>query len=612
MTGDAVAALLTIEITDEEGVFAVRQVGRRVAAEVGLPYQDQVRVATALSEAGRTLYACSDRVSVAFGLDRGHRSVPGGAGGRPPAEERPGLLIELDLVPRDGMDGAAECEAAISRLLSLVEREATEEGVRVRLRKDLPPGAEPLGDAELRRLRDRLARLRPVPALEELRTQNAELIAALADLQRQQEELRALNAELEATNEGVMALYNEISEELEETNRGVVALYAELEEKSDQLQEAGEVKNRFWATVSHELRTPVNGVIGLVRLLLDPAADPLTAEQRQQITLIGDTGGTMLALVNELLDMAKAERGRLEPLRNPVRVPALLDELSELMSPMAEQAGLTLTVDAAGAPPVVVTDAEMLTRILRNLVSNGLKFTAEGGVRVSARTAPGRVEFAVSDTGPGIAPADQPRLFEEFYRVPGSEAGGTGLGLPYALRLARALGGDLFLDSAVGEGTTVTLRLPPYESLTALGLGHVLIADDDAATRRVLRGLVEEAAGRVTEVSGGRAALDAAAADPPDVVLLDLRMPGMDGYDVLARLPRGVPVVLVTSSDVTARGQGGHADPRLRRAGAVLGKDRIAPETLAEAVRLARDAARTPNGRADEPGDTEGGGGRRP
>ncbi|TDD38851.1 response regulator [Actinomadura sp. KC06] len=590
MTAGASGELLRIEITDEDGVFAVRQVGRRVAAEVGLPYQDQVRVATALSEAGRELYACSGRVSVDFVLDRG----------RPP-----GLVIELDLVPRTSMDGAAECEAAISRLLSRVEHEDTGDGVRVRLRKDLPAGAEPPpGDAELR---DRLGRLTPVPALEELRTQNSDLIAALADLQRQQEELRSLNTELEATNEGVMALYTEISEELEETNRGVVALYAELEEKSDQLQELGEAKNRFWASVSHELRTPVNSVIGLVRLLLDPAAEPLTAEQRQQITLIGDTGETMLALVNELLDMAKAERGGLEPRRAPVRVPALLDELSELLRPMAEQAGLTLTVDAAAAPPVVVTDAEMLTRILRNLVSNGVKFTAEGGVRVAARAVPGHIEFVVSDTGPGIAPADQARLFEEFFRVPGSDAGGTGLGLPYARRLARALGGDLFVDSAVGEGTAVTLRLPPYESLDDLGPGHVLIADDDDVTRRVLRSLVEDAAGRVTETADGRAALESAAADPPDLVLLDLRMPGMDGYEVLARLPRNVPVVLVTSSDVSAEGSGAGGDPRLSRAGAVLSKDRLGPETLAEAVRTARQAVRAA-GTGDEARDTGDGG----
>ncbi|TDB87817.1 response regulator [Actinomadura sp. KC216] len=581
--GGAPGELLRIEITDEAGVFAVRQIGRRVAAEVGLPGQDQVRVATALSEAGRALYACSDRVSVAFVLDREHP---------------PGLVIELTLVPRTSMDGAAECEAAISRLLSRVEHEATEDGVRVRLRKNLPAGAEPPGDAGLR---DRLGRLRPVPALEELRTQNADLMAALEDVQRQREELQSLNTELEATNEGVMALYNELSEELEETNRGVVALYAELEEKSDQLQRLGEAKNRFWAAVSHELRTPMNSVIGLVRLLLDPAAEPLTAEQRQQITLIGDTAESMLALVNELLDIAKAERGGLEPRRAPVRVPALLDELSEQLRPMAEQAGLTLAVDAAAAPPVVVTDAEMLTRILRNLVSNGLKFTAEGGVRVAARAVPGHTEFVVSDTGPGIAPADQARIFEEFFRVPGSEAGGTGLGLPYALRLARALGGDLSVDSTVGEGTAVTLRLPPFEPLDALG--HVLIVDDDVPARRVLRGLVADAADRVTECADGRTAVECAAADPPDLVLLDLRMPGLDGYEVLTRLPRDVPVVVVTASDVTVQGPGPEpgagGDPRLGRAGGVLSKDRIGPETLAEAVRMAREAARPRDGGRD-------------
>lgn len=570
--GDGPEELLRFRIADEEGVFTVRRAGRQVAAAVGLDHQDQVRVATALSEAGRELFACSDGVSVAFVLDRG---------------PRPGLVIELDLVPQGSMDGAVRCQAAIARLLSLVEQEATDDGVRVRLRKDLPPGAGPFGDAELHDLRARLGPLRPVPALEELRTQNAELIAALEDLQRQQEELRSVNAELEETNQGVVALYNEISEELEETNRGVVALYADLEEKSDQLREAGEAKNRFWAAVSHELRTPVNGVIGLTRLLLDPAADPLTAEQRQQITLIGDTGGTLLRLVGELLDMARAERGALEPRPAPVRVSALLAELSELLSPMAEQAGLTLAVDAEAAPPVIVTDAEMLSSVLRNLVGNGLKYTPEGEVRVAARAAAGHTEFVVSDTGAGIPPADRERVFEEFYRVPGTKPGGTGLGLAYARRLAGALGGELVLDSVVGEGTTVTLRLPPYRSLGELGLGHVLIADDDAPTRRVLRGLVEDAAGRVTEAADGRAALDAAAADPPDLVLLDLRMPGADGYDVLARLPRDTPVVLVTSSEVAAGD-----DPRLARAGAVLGKGEIGPDTLADAVRRAK--ARNP------------------
>ncbi|MEO3828055.1 ATP-binding protein [Actinomadura sp. B10D3] len=555
MAGD----LLRMEIVDEHGVFAVRQAGRHVAAAVGLDHQDQVRVATALSEAGRQLYASAGRVSVVFRLDRGGR---------------PGLEVELDL-GRARPDRPPEALDAAARLMTLVEEDRTGDRDRVRLRKDLPSGAAPLADEDVAALRVRLRRLRPAPALEELRTQNAELLAAL-------EELRNLNAELETTNHGVMALYNEISEELEETNSGVVALHADLEEKSDQLRRAVEVKNRFWANISHELRTPVNGIIGLSRLLLDPAADPVTPEQRQQIILIGETGGTLLALVNELLDMARAEQGRLEPRPAPVNVPALLTHLAELMGPMAEQAGLTLSVDVSRAPPVIVTDPEMLSRILRNLVGNGLKFTAEGEVRLTAGATPRHTEFVVTDTGAGIPPGEQERVFEEFYRAPGGTARGTGLGLPYARHLAAALGGELFLESAEGEGTTVTLRLPPYRPLAELGLGHVLIVDDDDATRRLLRGLVEEAAERVSEAADGRVALAAVAADPPGLILLDLRMPEVDGVDVLAGLPPEPPVVLVTSADVAASD-----DPRLDRAGAVLAKDRIGPETLADAVRTA-------------------------
>lgn len=147
--GDGTEELLRFRIADEEGVFTVRRAGRRVAAAVGLDHQDQVRVATALSEAGRELFACSGSVSVAFVLDRG---------------PHPGLVIELDLVPQASMDRAAQCQATIARLLSLVEQKGTDEGVRVRLRKDLPPGAGPFGDAELDDLRARLGPRRRSPA----------------------------------------------------------------------------------------------------------------------------------------------------------------------------------------------------------------------------------------------------------------------------------------------------------------------------------------------------------------------------------------------------------------------------------------------------------------
>ena len=161
-----------------------------------------------------------------------------------------------------------------------------------------------------RALREQLAALLPESSLEELRRQNQDLIAALDDLTQQKEQLLLLNAELQETNRGVMALYSELSDELEQTNRGVVALYRELDEKSEELRLASESKNRFWANVSHELRTPLNSITGLTRLLAEPDGG-LGPEQLYPVDLIRNSTRTLLTLVNDLLDVAKAESGQL-------------------------------------------------------------------------------------------------------------------------------------------------------------------------------------------------------------------------------------------------------------------------------------------------------------
>ncbi|MEV4006418.1 ATP-binding protein [Actinomadura sp. NPDC049753] len=570
--------LLRMRVADDEGVFALRQAGRQVAAAVRLDVQDQVRVATALSEVGRELVAHSGSVAVVFCLDVG---------------PVPRLLIDLEYAPARGDRRPMEGDAAAARLMDLVEETGLEAKRTVRLAKDLPADAVAVAGATLVDLRARLGRLQPATALEELRTQNAELVEALEDVRRQSEELRALNTELEETNQGVMALYNELSTELEETNRGVVALYAELEEKSDQLREAGEAKNRFWANISHELRTPVNGVIGLARLLLDPAAEPLTEEQRHQVSLIAGASETLLALVNELLDMAKAEKGLLAPRRTFVEVSSMLRQLADLMTPMAEQSGVRLRVDAAEADALtLVTDEVMLTRILRNLVANGLKFTDEGEVRLTTRRAPGHLEFVVADTGIGIPPGEQERVFEEFYQVPGGKPGGTGLGLTYSRRLAHALGGDLTLESEVGAGTTVTLRLPPYLSLAELRLAHVLVADGDDTARRVLRDMIGDAAERVSEAGDPRTVQDlAASSDPPELILLGPGISAADAVGGPGGPPPGTAVVQIAPSDAAA------ADGRRpERVDAVLDQAQLAPVMLADAVARARAGrtARTP------------------
>jgi len=530
--------LARLDVRDAAGVFAARQLGRGLAATLALERQDQIRVATALSEISRSAVTAGRTAVITFGIDDAELLLTVTMDGAPPA---------------DGI-------AAAARLMDQV----TVDDRVVRMTKRRPPGVRP----DPRLVGEQLAAVQPRTALDELRRQNQDLITALEDLKQQKDQLLVLNAELQETNRGVMALYGELSDELEQTNRGVVALYAELDEKSERLRAASESKDRFWANVSHELRTPLNSIIGLTRLLADPAPDgtALDPERLYQVELIKNSGSTLLALVNDLLDVAKAESGQLHTDPAQVDLPALFGRLRGLARPMAEGKPVEVIVSAEGAPATILTDEVALTSILRNLLSNGIKYTDRGEVRLGTRVTGPRLEISVADTGIGIPAGLHDHVFEEFYQVPGVRRGGTGLGLPYARRLAGILGGDLTLTSEPDAGTTVVLDLP----LTTPAIGTVLLADDDAASRRVLTGLLEGLADRVLEAGDGREALALIAADRVDLVLTDMRMPGMDGTTLLARLPAPVPAIIVTGADA----------PPPPRAAAVLRKDELTRERL--------------------------------
>jgi signal transduction histidine kinase/CheY-like chemotaxis protein len=532
--------LARMHVRDLSGVFAARRLGRELAALLGLDRQDQVRVATALSEISRSVITGGHSAVIAFGADEDYLVLTVTADGPPPA---------------DGITAAA-------RLMDTVESD----GPVARLTKRRPLSARP----DLRAVGEQLAAMLPESTLEELRRNNQDLIAALEDVTRQKEQLLLLNGELQETNRGVMALYSELSDELEQTNRGVVALYRELDEKSEQLRAASESKDRFWANVSHELRTPLNSIIGLTRLLADPAGG-LDSEQLYQVELIKKASGTLLTLVNDLLDVAKAESGRFVIEPSEVRLPALLATLRGLTRPVAEGRPVNVLVSADGAPATILTDEGALTAILRNLLSNAVKYTDEGEVRLTVATVPGRVEIQVCDTGTGIPEGQLERVFEEFYQVPGARRGGTGLGLPYARRLAGLLDGELTLTSEAGRGTTAVLSLPHGTP----SVGTVVLADDDPGFRRVLRSMLSGIAGRVIEAADGAQALAAVAAEHVDLVLADLGMPHVDGHALLDQLPAALPAIVITGRD-------GPAPPR---AAALLPKDRLTRDRLAFAIR---------------------------
>ncbi|GAB3355535.1 ATP-binding protein [Micromonospora halotolerans] len=441
--------LLHMALRVEHDIFLVRQRGRVVAAAVGLEHQDQVRLATALSEVARDLLRAVGGADVTFAVAVDAHT------GRP--------MLRLDLAPARPLPGGRyePQSGAVARLVDMLGVVTDGDDTVVRMSRRVPAHAPPLTPERLDQLRTELAASAPGTALDELAAQNAQLIAALDEVRSQRDELEVLNSELQETNRGVMALYNQLTEELEETNRGVVALYAELDEKSAQLRAASESKSRFLANVSHELRAPVTAIIGLGRLLGDSASDPLTAEQARQVGLIRSSAADLLGLVNELLDLAKAESGRLEPNWVEVDLRGIFGQLRGTLRALATRPAVELVVEEPPAPATLRSDEVLLAQVLRNLLHNGLKFTERGEVRLRAERRDDRWSLSVSDTGAGIPPELHERIFEEFYQVPGTtRVGGTGLGLPYARRLVTLLGGTLELTSEPGRGSTFTVHLP--------------------------------------------------------------------------------------------------------------------------------------------------------
>jgi signal transduction histidine kinase len=447
MTPPVGQPVLQMRLRVEQDIFVVRRLARQVARVVGFERQDQTRFATALSEVGRLLLAAGGTIDVAF---------------LPTIGTPPTLWVEMTSTTA-AVAAVKEGAMPVRRLVDTMEVVDAQAGTVVRMSRRLPPLAPPLTAPRMDDIREELVGLAPGSPLEELADQNEQLIAALDEVRAQRDELARLNAELEQTNRGVMALYHQLSDELEETNRGVVALYGELDDKSAQLRSASEAKSRFLANVSHELRAPVTAIIGLGRLLTDSASDPLTAEQARQVELIRSSAADLLILVNDLLDLAKAESGRIEPEWSDVDLRVVFGELRGTLRAIATRSEVELVVEDPDPAGRLRTDEVLLARVLRNLLTNALTFTERGSVTLGVRWTAGDVVFRVTDTGIGIPAELQERIFEEFYQVPSGAAArgtGTGLGLPYARRLVTILGGTLSLSSEPGLGSEFTVILP--------------------------------------------------------------------------------------------------------------------------------------------------------
>ncbi|MCV2371239.1 PAS domain-containing hybrid sensor histidine kinase/response regulator [Roseateles oligotrophus] len=365
----------------------------------------------------------------------------------------------------------------------------------------------------------------------------------------------------------------------------VLARTSELSVAMDAAYAANRAKSIFLATMSHELRTPLNSVIGFSRMMAESRS--MSPDDKRNLELIHLSGKHLLHLINDILELSKIEAGRTQLRPTLTGLPQILREVCDLIGVRAREKGLTLSLRTEGLPAHIRIDPDKLRQVLLNLLSNAVKFVEQGSIELSVSFSPagdghGLLKFDVIDTGFGISAADIEHIFEPFVQVQGPHSSeGTGLGLSISRQFVRLMGGELSVQSQAGLGSTFSFTLPvelgelnpgpapaawPLNSLdspTALTLARpphfgqgrrVLLVDDLDEGRRLLRAILEPLDFKLSEAADGRQALEAVALECPDLVLMDLHMPGMNGLEVIREIRRDAQlqaqprIVMVTAT----------------------------------------------------------------
>lgn len=391
-------------------------------------------------------------------------------------------------------------------------------------------------------------------------------ILAYHKLKEFTQQLEMQNNELQSQKSELTAQANELAEQ----NR-------ELEAQKQKLDEAGRLKTTFLSNMSHELRTPLNSVIALSGVLNRRLAGKLPAEEYGYIDIIERNGKLLLDLINDVLDIARIESGKDEINVEIFSMSDLVNELVELMTPQAQQKNIELLVRAHTPDVMIESDSNKCRHILQNIIGNAVKFTEKGGVTICIDQAENKVFVSVTDTGIGILEENFSMIFDEFRQADGSTSrkyGGTGLGLAIAKKYARLLGGSIILKSTIGKGSIFTLTLPgrvsELESKTqVMAIRHlkpiahgpkanarILLVEDSEPAIIQIRDVLSDSGYQLSVARGGKEALACIESELPDAIILDLMIPGVDGFEVLKTIREvertaHVPVLILTAKHLT-------------------------------------------------------------
>jgi len=438
-------ALVKMVIENEQDIVFARQRARQIAVLLGFDNSTQVRIATAVSEIARNAFVYAGGGSITFHIEG--KTIPQlleivvsdvGQG-----------ISNLDTILGGGYKSSTGMGMGMigsKRLMDSFNVETSKSGTTVRLGKLLPLSAPLIDNTVLATITKALAQAPNRNAISELQHQNKELITTLDEIRKQKEELSSINGELQ------------------DTNRGVVALYAELDERAEYLKRADDMKSRFLSNMSHEFRTPLNSTIALARLLLNRADGDLTPEQEKQVQFIQKNAFDLSQLVDDLLDLAKIEAGRVTLRPSNVNLNILFSTLRGMLRPLLVHPTVDLLFEIPDEFPTFISDESKISQILRNFISNAIKFTENGLITVKAsQYGDDSIILSVADTGIGIPQDEQSKIFSEFHQVENvlqKKYKGTGLGLPLSRKLAGLLKGRIEFSSEAGKGSTFSLILP--------------------------------------------------------------------------------------------------------------------------------------------------------
>jgi signal transduction histidine kinase/CheY-like chemotaxis protein len=529
--------LYSMQLDGERDVVAARIKARDASAALGFSSQDQTRIATSVLEAARTVLLAGPHAHADFLIDSTRqpacfvvRFLAGAqAGDKLRAMKNSGYDAQAAL-------GLLAAQRLMDRCVIVDEADGT---TSIALSKTLPEAAS----FDAASVTQALARPADDDSTAELQRQNRELVGALADLRERQEELTRL------------------TRELEDTNRGVVALYAELDARADHLRRADESKSRFLSNMSHEFRTPLSSIRALSKLLLDRIDGELTEEQEKQVRFIRKAAEDLSETVDDLLDLAKIEAGKIEVRPSDFEIDTLFSALRGMLRPLSPGGAVELHFDSCDGLPPMCTDEAKVAQVLRNFVSNALKFTERGEVRVSASYDAARalITFSVADTGIGIAQEHQQVVFEEFGQVENrlqQYVKGTGLGLPLCRKLCKLLGGDVLLESEPGRGSVFKATIPARygEDFHAAAPGDeraaVLLVASNPIERLDCEAALRQTAYRAISAATLEEAGRALSRTPPAAMLLAVQPAPSEAWIWLAALraqaaTRSIPIIVL-------------------------------------------------------------------